>query len=151
MKERTVWLRRSCWARMFGRLPRSPSITTPYLCQHQQHWQQRHHHGSDHMTSHHRRAQWQHSLKQACSQLPTSAENVALSAFAAARHAATPCCCGTSHAAIDRYSYPPAHSSKPTTCCCSGQIGWLTHFKTVIICYWLMQYIKVTDGRTLYN
>jgi len=28
---RTVWLRRSCWAMMFGLCPRSPSTTTPYL------------------------------------------------------------------------------------------------------------------------
>ena len=42
-----------------------------------------------------------------CVQLPTSAVNVALPAFAAARRAAAPCCCGTGRAAVDRYR-PPA-------------------------------------------
>ena len=44
--------------------------------------------------------------KQACVQLPTSAVNVALPAFSAARRAAAPCCCGAGHAAIDRYFLP---------------------------------------------
>jgi len=46
------------------------------------------------------------SIKQVCVQLPTCADNVALPAFAAARRAAAPCCCGAGRAAIDRYLLP---------------------------------------------
>ena len=41
-----------------------------------------------------------------CVQLPTSAVNAALPAFAAARRAAAPSCCGAGRAAIDRYVLP---------------------------------------------
>jgi len=44
-----------------------------------------------------------HIFQQVCVQLPTSAVNVALPAFAAARRAAAPCCCGAGRATIDRY------------------------------------------------
>ena len=39
-------------------------------------------------------------------QLHTPAVNEALPAFAAARRAAAPCCCGAGRAAIDRYLLP---------------------------------------------
>ena len=56
-------------------------------------------------------------LNKSCVQLPTSAVNVALPAFAAARRAAAPCCCGAGRAAIDQYLLPagPTAASPPHT------------------------------------
>jgi len=49
-------------------------------------------------------------MKQVCVELPTSAVNVALPAFAAARRAAAPCSCVADRAVIERYLlYPPSH------------------------------------------
>jgi len=48
----------------------------------------------------------QNDSEQVSVQLPTSAVNVALPAFSAARRAAVPCCCGAGRAAIDRYLLP---------------------------------------------
>jgi len=45
-------------------------------------------------------------MKTSLLQLPTPAANVALPAFAAARRAAAPCCCGAGRAAIDRHLLP---------------------------------------------
>jgi len=44
--------------------------------------------------------------EQVCVQLPTSADTVALPAFAAVRRAASSCCCGAGRAAISRYILP---------------------------------------------
>ena len=53
-----------------------------------------------------------------------SAVNVALPAFAAARHAAAPCGRGAGCAAINRYiPTRRAHSSKPAARCCSWRMG----------------------------
>ena len=53
--------------------------------------------------------------KQACLKLPTSADNVALPAFAAECRAAALCCCGAGGAEIDRYLPPirPTASNPP--------------------------------------
>jgi len=47
----------------------------------------------------------------------------ALSAFAAERRAAGPCCCGAGHAASDRYLLAArhAHSRKPAAHCCHSR------------------------------
>ena len=49
--------------------------------------------------------------KQLCVQLPTSADNVALLAFAAARRAATWLRLAAGHAAIDRYLLVAGHTA----------------------------------------
>jgi len=56
--------------------------------------------------------------KQVCVQLPTSADNVTLLAFAAdvRRAAGRP-----APIAVDRYLASWAHSSKPAARCCSGR------------------------------
>ena len=52
----------------------------------------------------------------------TYAENVALPAFAAACHAAAPCCCGSCSAAIDRYLTPagPTAANPPHAAAAAG-------------------------------
>jgi len=48
-----------------------------------------------------RRSRYWNRTMQVCVQLPTSAANVALPAFAAVRRAAAPCCCGAGHTAAN--------------------------------------------------
>ena len=70
-------------------------------------------------------------LKQVCVELPTSAVNVALPAFAAARRAAAPCSCVAERAVIERYLlYPPSH-----------------RIHALVVGEWHRQ----TDGRTPYR
>ena len=63
------------------------------------------------------------SMKQVCVQLPTSADNVALPAFAAARRAAARLLLGAGRAAIDRSHGRRAHSSKPAAGACGGRMA----------------------------